>query len=103
MVVHVACIRARWRRDHAKSHAIMPLCMALTNDLSSSRETHNILIQHTLWLNLMPFAEDPTFWLIRIFGEAEGREPPVGGIDLGRRVCRFTVKHVTHAGARRLG
>jgi hypothetical protein len=41
--------------------------------------------------------------LIRIFGEAEGREPPVGGIDLGRRVCRFTVKHVTHAGARRLG
>jgi hypothetical protein len=62
MVAHVACIRARWRRDHAKSHAVMPLCMALTNDLSSCRETHNILIQRTLGLNLMPFAQEPVLF-----------------------------------------
>ncbi len=55
VVAHVACIRARWRRDHAKSHAVIPPCMALANDLSSCRALHNILIQRTLGLNFMPF------------------------------------------------
>jgi hypothetical protein len=37
----------------------MPPCMALTNYLSSCRETRNILIHRTLGLNLMPFAHEP--------------------------------------------
>src|SRR5918992_4564198 len=83
MVVHVACIRARWRRDHAKSHAVMPLCMALTNDLSSSRETHNILIQHTLWLNFMPFGSSSflvnTEWAFDPPRLGSARSGPTGG------------------------
>src|SRR6266566_6777417 len=59
MVAHVVCIRARWRRDHAKSHAVIPPCMAQINDLSSCRKIHNILISRTLGLNLMPFASEP--------------------------------------------
>jgi hypothetical protein len=61
MVAHVTCIRARWRREHTKSHAVMPRCMALTPDLSSCRETYNILIQRTLGLNFMPFGQEPPF------------------------------------------
>jgi hypothetical protein len=34
---------AVWRH-YAKSHAVMPPCMALTNDVSSCRETRHILI-----------------------------------------------------------
>jgi hypothetical protein len=60
MVGYVACIRARRKRDHAQSHAVMTLYMALTNDLSSCRETHNTLIQRAFRLNFMPFGDEPT-------------------------------------------
>jgi hypothetical protein len=81
MLVHVACIRARRKRDHAKSHAVMPLYMALTNDLSSCRETHNTLIQRTLRLNFMPFG------LLASFGETEwfGGLAPFSGSEEGRK------------------
>ena len=51
---------ARYGQDHAKSHSVMPPCMALTNSLSSAQKVANILIQRTLGLNLMPFGQEPT-------------------------------------------
>jgi hypothetical protein len=60
MVAHFTGIHVRGRQEHAKFHAVMPLCMALTTNLSSCRKAYNILIQRTLELNLMPFDDDPT-------------------------------------------
>jgi hypothetical protein len=59
MVAHVSCIRVLCGRDTVKSPAVMPPCMALTNDLSTHPETCNVLIQHTLGLNFMPFGSWP--------------------------------------------
>jgi hypothetical protein len=56
MVAHVSWIRELCGRDTVTSHAVMPPCMALTNDLSARPETCNVLIQRTLGLNFMPFA-----------------------------------------------
>ena len=55
IVAHVSCIRALCERDTVKSHAVMPLCMALTNDMNARPATCNLLIQCTLGLNFMPF------------------------------------------------
>src|SRR2546430_4776959 len=80
MVAHVVCIRARWRRDHAKSHAVIPPCMAQINDLSSCRKIHNILISRTLGLNLMPFGSWPHLvtWSARAPQRGKYRNFPPG-------------------------